>query len=106
MSRHGVTYWHLSENFFTPLTQWQQEFQTYLSIVKIRTFAVFRLWKGFKVWQKNIKWRKFSNNRNYLEEHLFLANPTLAKAILRLRNDVVDLETLNFIDVSSKLLIF
>uniref|UniRef100_A0A1B0FG22 AAA+ ATPase domain-containing protein n=1 Tax=Glossina morsitans morsitans TaxID=37546 RepID=A0A1B0FG22_GLOMM len=35
MSRHGVTYWHLSENFFTPLLQWQQEFQQFLSIIKI-----------------------------------------------------------------------
>lgn len=99
MTRHGVTYWHLGENFFTPLRQWQQEFQQYLSIVKIRTFAVFRLWKGFKVWQKTVKWKKMEAARSYLEDHLFVAIPFLAKAILRLKSELVLLEKMNFINV-------
>lgn len=49
VTRHGVTFWHCSENFFTPLDQWQQEFQQFLSIIQIRSFSIFRLWKGFKV---------------------------------------------------------
>ncbi|XP_073833430.1 dynein heavy chain at 16F isoform X2 [Musca autumnalis] len=100
MSRHGVTYWHLSENFFTPLLQWQQEFQQFLSIIKIRTFAVFRLWKGFKVWEKTVKWKKQSEARMHLQEHLFIAIPHLAKAILQLREEIVMLERSNFVNVS------
>ncbi|XP_075157385.1 dynein heavy chain at 16F [Haematobia irritans] len=100
MSRHGVTYWHLSENFFTPLLQWQQEFQQFLSIIKIRTFAVFRLWKGFKVWEKTVKWKKQSEARSHLQEHLFIAIPQLAKAILKLREEIVFLEQSNFVNVT------
>ncbi|XP_018800561.1 PREDICTED: dynein heavy chain 6, axonemal [Bactrocera latifrons] len=100
MSRHGVTYWHLSENFFTPLTQWQQEFQQFLSIIKIHSFAVFRVWKGFKVWEKTVKWRKQNDARNYLREHLFIAIPPLAKAILQFRADIVQLNKLCFLNVA------
>lgn len=100
MSRHGVTYWHLSENFFSPLTQWQQEFQQFLSIIKIRTFAVFRIWKGFKVWEKTVKWKKQNHTRQYLQEHLLIVIPHLAKAILKLRSEIVFLEKSNFINVA------
>ena len=100
MSRHGVTFWHLGENFFTPLSQWQQEFQMYLSIIKIRTFAVFRLWKGFKVWEKTVKWRKMEAAKTYLLDHLFIAIPHLARALLKLRSDLVFLQKLNFINVT------
>lgn len=102
MSRHGVTYWHLSENFFTPLLQWQQEFQQFLSIIKIRTFAVFRIWKGFKVWEKTVKWKKQNQARLHLQENLFIAIPHLARAILKLRSEIVLLEKSNFINVTGK----
>ena len=102
MSRHGVTYWHLSENFFTPLLQWQQEFQQFLSIIKIRTFAVFRIWKGFKVWEKTVKWKKQSEALAHLQEHLFIAIPHLARAILKMRSEIVFLEKSNFVNVSGK----
>uniref|UniRef100_A0A1I8P355 AAA+ ATPase domain-containing protein n=1 Tax=Stomoxys calcitrans TaxID=35570 RepID=A0A1I8P355_STOCA len=100
MSRHGVTYWCLSENFFTPLLQWQREFQQFLSIIKIRTFAVFRLWKGFKVWEKTVKWKKQSEARNHLQQHLFIAIPQLGKAILTLREEIVVLAESNFVNVT------
>lgn len=98
MSRHGVTFWHLSENFFTPLLQWQQEFQQFLSIIKIRTFAVFRVWKGFKVWEKTVKWKKQADAKAYLADHLLFAFPALASAILQLRSELVNLQHSNFIN--------
>lgn len=98
MSRHGVTFWHLSENFFTPLLQWQQEFQQFLSIIKIRTFAVFRVWKGFKVWEKTVKWKKQADAKAYLSDHLLFAIPALARAILVLRSELVNLQHSNFIN--------
>ncbi|XP_017121821.1 dynein heavy chain 6, axonemal [Drosophila elegans] len=101
VTRHGVTYWHCSENFFTPLDQWQQEFEQFLSIVQIRSFAIFRLWKGFKVWQKTIKWRKLNEARDYLQNNLFIVIPHLAKAILRMRNEIVQMQRLNFVNVSN-----
>ncbi|XP_030566728.1 dynein heavy chain 6, axonemal [Drosophila novamexicana] len=101
VTRHGVTYWRVSENFFTPLNQWQQEFQQFLSIIQIRTFSIFRLWKGFKVWEKTIKWRKLSFARNHLQNNLFIVIPQLAKAILRMRSDIVVLERLSFVNIEN-----
>lgn len=101
VTRHGVTYWRVSENFFTPLNQWQQEFQQFLSIIQIRTFSIFRLWKGFKVWEKTIKWRKLNAARNHLQNNLFIVIPQLAKAILRMRSDIVVLERLSFINIEN-----
>lgn len=101
ITRHGVTYWRVSENFFTPLNQWQQEFQQFLSIIQIRTFSIFRLWKGFKVWEKTIKWRKMNYARTVLSNNLFIVIPQLAKAILKMRNDIVRLEKYSFVNISN-----
>ncbi|XP_043065698.2 dynein axonemal heavy chain 6 [Drosophila bipectinata] len=101
VTRHGVTFWHCSENFFTPLDQWQQEFEQFLSIIQIRSFSIFRLWKGFKVWEKTIKWRKLNEARDFLQNNLFIVIPQLAKAILRMRSDIVQMERLNFVNVSN-----
>lgn len=101
ITRSGVTYWRVSENFFTPLSQWQQEFQQFLSIIQIRTFSIFRLWKGFKVWEKTIKWRKMNIARGVLQNNLFIVIPQLAKAILRMRSDIVVLEQLSFINIDN-----
>lgn len=101
ITRHGVTYWRVSENFFTPLNQWQQEFQQFLSIIQIRTFSIFRLWKGFKVWEKTIKWRKMKNARQVLNDNLFIVIPSLAKAILKMSNEIVCLEKYSFVNISS-----
>ncbi|KAH8299235.1 hypothetical protein KR044_006570, partial [Drosophila immigrans] len=101
VTRHGVTYWRVSENFFTPLNQWQQEFQQFLSIIQIRTFSIFRLWKGFKVWEMTIKWRKLNAARTHLQNNLFIAIPQLAKAILRMRSDIVVLERLSFVNIEN-----
>lgn len=101
ITRSGVTYWRVSENFFTPLSQWQQEFQQFLSIIQIRTFSIFRLWKGFKVWEKTIKWRKMNVARGVLQNNLFIVIPQLAKAILRMRSDIVVLERLSFVNIEN-----
>ncbi|XP_001354829.2 dynein heavy chain 6, axonemal [Drosophila pseudoobscura] len=100
VTRHGVTFWHCSENFFTPLDQWQQEFVQFLSIIQIRSFSIFRLWKGFKVWEKTIKWRKLNEARDYLHNNLFIVIPQLARAILRMRAEIVQMERLNFVNIS------
>ncbi|XP_055843876.1 dynein axonemal heavy chain 6 [Episyrphus balteatus] len=99
MSRHGVTFWSQGENYFTELNQWQREFQMYIHIVKIKSFAKFRMWKGFKVWEKTLKWRKYDEAYTYLSENLFYAIPHLASAALQLRSDFYQMQNLNFINV-------
>lgn len=39
--------------------------------------------------------------RDYLQNNLFIVIPQLAKAILRMRSDIVQMERLNFINVTN-----
>jgi len=42
---------------FTDLDQWIEDYKHYQRIIKIKTFAKFRMWKAFSVWRKNVRWR-------------------------------------------------
>lgn len=46
---------------------------------------MFRLWKSFYIWQKWIRYRKFTNARNYMQKNLFVCNPTLGKTLLKIK---------------------
>lgn len=99
MSRYGVTMWSPHENYFTELNQWQKEYQMYCKIINIKAFALFRMWKGFKVWQKGVKWTKWHEARNNLQENLIFANPELSHAALKLQNDLWNLRGNVFVNV-------
>jgi len=40
---------------FTSLSRWEKEYLDYKRLVKIPTFANFRMWKAFVVWRKNVR---------------------------------------------------
>ena len=42
---------------FTELNQWIKDFKHFQELIKIKTFAKFRMWKAFSVWRKNVRWR-------------------------------------------------
>ena len=42
---------------FTELEQWITDYKHYQQLIKIKTFAKFRVWKAFSVWRKNVRWR-------------------------------------------------
>ena len=44
-----------NEAEFTALERWEKEYKDYKRLVKIPTFANFRMWKAFVVWRKNVK---------------------------------------------------
>ncbi len=117
MSREGLTFWGLTENHFTKLDDWYNEYKKYCMIKKvgilkfkvfnywlkntkklfqIKLFKYFRLWKGFKVWHKTIKWKKIENAKKFLERNLFKADPCLARALLKLQAECCVLEELKF----------
>lgn len=106
MSRYGVTMWSPHENYFTELNQWQNEYQMYCKIINIKAFALFRMWKGFKVWEKGVKWRKWHEARKNIQENLIFANPELAAVALRLQNDLWNLRGKVFVNVESILLFY
>lgn len=52
---------------------------------KLPLFAQFRLWKVFLRWRKVIRYAQMGHCQRYLENNLFIANPTLRPALLNLR---------------------
>ncbi|CAD7077293.1 unnamed protein product [Hermetia illucens] len=100
-SRYGVTFWSRNENHFTNLREWQKEFAMYCKITKIPSFYNFRIWKGFKVWQKTIKWKKYNDAKRFLEDNLFYAIPPLAKCLLTLRREFCRLREIKFVEITN-----
>lgn len=55
ISTEGVTHVFDNEAEFTSLERWEKEYLDYKRLVKIPTFANFRMWKAFVVWRKNVR---------------------------------------------------
>ncbi|EDO31800.1 predicted protein [Nematostella vectensis] len=74
ISTEGVTHVRDNEAEFTSLERWEKEYVDYKRLVKIPTFANFRMWKAFVVWRKNVRTKKILQCRNSLQENLFIVN--------------------------------
>ncbi|XP_071788570.1 dynein axonemal heavy chain 6-like isoform X3 [Asterias amurensis] len=85
ISRKGVTHMQPNETVFTDLDRWEQEYMYYMKLIKIPTFALFRKWKAFMTWRKNVSSRKIANCKKQLQENLFIVNPSLRPALLNVR---------------------
>lgn len=96
-SRHGVTLWSESENVFTDLDEWLAEYDKYKTLMKIKLFHCYRIWKSFKNWYSNIKIKKFTIAQRNLEENLFIAIPPLGAALLELKDRLNKLRRLKFV---------
>ena len=42
---------------------------------QIKTFALFRKWKAFSVWRKNVRTTKIKGCKKALDDNLFIVNP-------------------------------
>jgi len=58
------------------------------------------MWKGFYLWRKYCKHRKFRIAQKALEQNLFLLNPILQKALLRIQAMCCELVGMSFTDIS------
>lgn len=67
---------------------------------QIKSFYNFRIWKGFKVWQKTVQRKKYVDAHKFLENNLFTATVPLAEAILRVRHQYCTFADMHFLDVS------
>ncbi|XP_058967936.2 dynein axonemal heavy chain 6 [Pocillopora verrucosa] len=85
ISFEGVTHTCDNEAEFTGLERWEKEYKDYKRLVKIPTFANFRMWKAFVVWRKNVKTKKVTQCKNQLQENLFIVNASLRPALLNVR---------------------
>ncbi|KAK3932091.1 Dynein heavy chain 6, axonemal [Frankliniella fusca] len=100
ISAHGVTQHFPNEMIFTPLDQWEKEYDDYCRISKIKLFSKFRLWKAFFMWRKSITRAKYKDAQESIEKNLFFLNPVLQNALLEMREMCLKLLDFNFFDTS------
>lgn len=99
-SRHGITYWSDTENQFSQLDEWLKDYNKYKTIRQLNFFRNYRYAKAFRQWRQNIKSTKYENAKQTLASKLFLVMPRLAKALLFMREQYVQLVHFKFFDVS------
>ncbi|XP_073398257.1 dynein axonemal heavy chain 6 [Dendrobates tinctorius] len=85
ISDRGVTHMCDGEVLFLELERWKQEYLYHKSMKQIPTFALFRKWKAFTVWRKNVRVKKISKCRKALQENLFIVNSYLRPALLNIQ---------------------
>lgn len=100
ISKEGVTFWSSTENHFTRIDEWYAEYLKFCQLKKIKMFMKFRIWKTFRLWSKTIRWRKFNAAREFIEENLFFANPSLHRTLLSIREECCNLILYKFTDIT------
>lgn len=59
LSLRGITrLMNGKEADFTELDQWQQDYNHFNQLLRIKTFSLFRCWKAFATWRKNVRKRQ------------------------------------------------
>ncbi|XP_054751474.2 dynein axonemal heavy chain 6-like isoform X1 [Lytechinus pictus] len=74
-----------SDAEFTELDRWEQEYHYYTKLIKIPLFHLFRKWKAFSTWRKNVRSRRLTSCKKQLQENLFIVNASLRPALLNVR---------------------
>uniref|UniRef100_A0A182J3V6 Uncharacterized protein n=1 Tax=Anopheles atroparvus TaxID=41427 RepID=A0A182J3V6_ANOAO len=100
VSRHGVTYWSDTENHFTDIDAWLADYRKYRRVTELGFFKHYRRAKAFRIWQRNIQWYKYESARQKIGASAFIALPRLAKALLTMQEEYVQLVGFRFFDVS------
>jgi dynein heavy chain len=103
LSRAGITHFTKDGTTeFTPLDQWEREFQLFGKMRQINFFKSYRMWKTFSVWKKNIKNASLASAREALVKNLFIFIPSLRDALMTIKSLCVSVTNLRLIDVASK----
>ncbi|PVD36438.1 hypothetical protein C0Q70_03422 [Pomacea canaliculata] len=86
ISQKGVTRMRSDDDTeFITLERWEQEIKYFEELISIPTFKLFRKWKAFSVWRKNVRTKKIKTCKKALNENLFIVNPSLRPALLNVR---------------------
>ncbi|XP_060697694.1 dynein axonemal heavy chain 6 [Hemiscyllium ocellatum] len=86
ISQRGVLHMNNEDIDFIELDRWEQEYLYHKQLIQIPVFALFRKWKAFTVWRKNVRSKKINNCRRALQDNLFIVNPSLRPALLNIRD--------------------
>ena len=66
LSRAGVTHIVNGVAEFTPLDQWEQEYQLFGKVIQIPLFQKYKMWKSYFVWRKNVRSSRMQSSENVL----------------------------------------
>ncbi|KAM5227834.1 dynein axonemal heavy chain 6 [Ctenodactylus gundi] len=84
ISKRAVTHVYNDDIEFIETDRWEREYLYHRELTKIPIFSLFRKWKAFNVWKKNVRSKKITGCRNALQKNLFIVNPYLQPAILKI----------------------
>ncbi|XP_010633543.1 dynein heavy chain 6, axonemal [Fukomys damarensis] len=84
ISQRAVTHVYNDDIEFIEIDRWEQEYLYHRELTKIPIFSLFRKWKAFSVWKKNVRSKKITACRNSLQKNLFIVNPHLRPALLKI----------------------
>nr|KAF6307771.1 dynein axonemal heavy chain 6 [Myotis myotis] len=87
ISDKAVTRVHNDEDIeYIEINRWIQEYLYHRELIKIPIFSLFRKWKAFYVWKKNVRSKKINGCRESLQENLFIVNYFLRPALLKIND--------------------
>ncbi|CAO2605468.1 hypothetical protein LEMLEM_LOCUS12474, partial [Lemmus lemmus] len=75
ISKKAVTHVYNDDIEFIEIERWEQEYLYHKELTKIPIFSLFRKWKAFSVWRKNVRSKKIAGCRKALQKNLFIVNP-------------------------------
>uniref|UniRef100_A0A2R9B1R9 Dynein axonemal heavy chain 6 n=1 Tax=Pan paniscus TaxID=9597 RepID=A0A2R9B1R9_PANPA len=84
ISQRAVTHIHNEDIEFIEIDRWEQEYLYHRELTKIPIFSLFRKWKAFSVWRKNVRSKKITGCQKSLQKNLFIVNPHLRPALLKI----------------------
>ena len=101
MSAAGVTHFIDGQAEFTPLDQWEREYNLYNQIITLDVFRQYKLWKGFATWKKCVRHKKTRHCKQMLERNLYILNPVFQKSLLKISNFCHQLSDLTLHDIDT-----
>ncbi|KAF6103026.1 dynein axonemal heavy chain 6 [Phyllostomus discolor] len=84
ISKKAVTHIYNDDIEFIEIERWKQEYLYHRELGRIPLFSLFRKWKAFNVWKKNVRSKKISGSRESLQKNLFIVNRYLRPALLKI----------------------
>lgn len=90
----------LYQTEFTPLEQWEHDFDSYAKIAVIPAFCKYRIWKAYTVWRRNIRYAKINACSNAVNGKLFVTNTTLYKCLVTVRGVAETIRCMNLCKVT------
>lgn len=91
LSKEGVTMFTDLNSEFTKLSQFEREFILFHKLKKIQFFRLYRIWKSYSTWKKNVRRGKMALSVKSLNEKLFIFNRSLCSAMLSAKSLTLDL---------------